>query len=136
MSLEFNDRMLALWFVEMTPEVNFLGALYRTDDGRFEHRARFNYKFPCEVHGYHSAQNWHSYISRDDVTEEEAMKIAHDAAQLLVRPETPEPVYELLRGDKSTEDLKREFMSQPFALDMQLIGSHLIEPDEEHRVLN
>ena len=113
--IEFNDQLLAIWFLPIDEKRDWMAGVSRVDAGRFRFVYRIRYYNPKSVNPHDGMDRRSEYSATiDGVDEAMAMEKLRTIARLLTE-HAEGPLYELIRGARTVDEFAEELMRQPWA---------------------
>ena len=121
--ITFDDTMIAVWFIGLNDETDWLCSIQEHDD-HYEVHYRFRYYNDDKNFDSEDEKHWYSaMMPKKEVSRKKVISVMREAFTLLKDESDKEEAYELLRGKGSFEDFREEFLSLPFV--------HSREPTKE-----
>jgi hypothetical protein len=119
-SVQFNENILAIWYMPLTDHSDFLAALSRdlSVRGGLIYLNRFRYYESGDPWDPRDRKNWYELRTTDPVetTIRKLRKVHRIAAENrgMMSDASKDRLFELIRGDMSVDRFMRKFAQQPF----------------------
>lgn len=111
MTIEFNDELEGIWYVQVEPEADFLAGLSVHADGTVKVQYRFRYYHDDDPWSQQDEKHWYTITGDGPASRGIGM------VRSIIEQTFPKDFsrYELLREGRSTKDFIDEFTKAPFA---------------------
>lgn len=110
MTIEFNEQIRAIWFVQVNSSVDWLAAVQEPAPGKARLVYRFRYYADAEIWDTKDVKNWYAFTGQYP----ELLNTVREMAELMAEARGAR-LCELIRGARSLEEFADLFSSQPFA---------------------
>ncbi len=113
MSIVLSEHTLGIWFVSLGKESDWLGSVWKTDEG-YEVVYRFRYYVDDKTFDSEDTKHWYSTkISKDNADDDKVIKTMRDMAEMLWAASGGKR-YELMMGRGGVEEFMVEYEKLPF----------------------
>jgi hypothetical protein len=112
--IEINDQLLGIWFMPLSATSNWMAGMSRTDDGHIKLAWRMRYYNPESVDPHDGKDRRSRYTSITNDPEDVAIEKLRTIARVLTE-HAKGPLYEILRGNRTTQEMFAELQRQPWA---------------------
>lgn len=106
MSIDFDDNLIALWYVELPTECNWMAGLSRTANNTGQVKYRFRYYVDQKTHDSQDIKHWYAWQG-----DFQQLMAATDGVYRHMIAQGGGTHYHLERGTRTTQQIMREFMT-------------------------
>ena len=111
--IELNERVIGMWYIQLTPDQDFLSSLFTTEEGELKGVYRFRYYKDDKTFHSDDQKNWYSMTITDDTISESVEKFRLVFNKLRHMSGTDE-AYEILMDENGVDDFMERFAKLPF----------------------
>lgn len=112
-----NEKSLGIWFMQVSPDADWMGHLGLNDEGEYEFIYRHRYYVDNKTHDSDDKKSWYKGTV---LTKDTPVDVVITLVQSVVKTmsnfhgDSTMPVHELLMGDKTIKEFTAEFKKLPF----------------------
>lgn len=115
--MSINEKTIAIWFLPTTEKQDFLGTLYRNDEGKLQFTYRFRYYDESDKSPWSGKdeKHWYDLVAKDENKSEDEM--FRDLKKMIEKLEilSGNKADEILMKGKTVEQFMDEMASKPWA---------------------
>lgn len=111
MTIELSERTVAIWFIQLEPDQDWLASVYTTEEGEVKAEYRFRYYVDDKSFGSDDKKSWYSLNTSASVSQ--ALEIFREAYNKLSELSSGEH-YEILMDETGIDGFMEKFKQLPF----------------------